>query len=533
MSQPYLQQQSTTAPLQAKDWDRPLLISLGLMLLVALWVAVVSHHHTALHHDMAEQFVWAHAWQLGYPKHPPLPTWLFLSALSVLPAVPATLYALSAVCIGLTGAFTYLAARELLPARAALCVGLLWSLMQPFSWRAWIYNHNTVLIMTVALTVFCAARAARLSQQTWWALAGVGAGLAMSTKLQAAIPLLGLLWALWRSGRLQSLASRQGIALSVLVAAVVSAAPLLWMATGHTNALAYATHQLGSGEGEGESMRLAQFVASELRMMGPTLVVLLIWVAWSRQVRSTEGDDAARSSRSEMVPGAWVEGLLILPLLFVLAMGLVGGAKLHAQWGVQTFQFVPLALVIWFQSAFEALSIRQLASVVGVVHAVALAIGSSPAAGKLHAPGAVEGYPSRELAAKVQADWQRLAPGCALRYAAAPFFEGGQLAAYVRSFPAVLEDDDATKSPWVDVINMKRQGSVVLKRTVDELPADAIHTPDMTLAPPARVKGVWPIVWGVRLPQGGCPVVSSGASQRSSREQVTTIAGRSPRKLGG
>ncbi|MGC4061293.1 MAG: glycosyltransferase family 39 protein [Aquabacterium sp.] len=337
------------------------------MVLVTVWVFTVSHHHTALHHDMAEQFVWAHAWQLGYPKHPPLPTWLFMSALSVLPPTPVTLYGLSALCIGLTGVFTFLAARELLPERAAISVALLWTLMQPFSWRAWIYNHNTVLVMTVALACHGTARAARLNSIGAWLLAGLGAGLAMSTKLQAAVPLLGLLWALWRSGALGKPGARRGLAWALALAVLVSAAPLLWMATGHTNALAYATHQLGSGEGEGESMRMGQFLASELRMLSPTLVVLLIWIIWAKQRHEVAPSDSAPTT-SKAALGAWVQGLLLIPLLFVLAMGMLGGAKLHAQWGVQTFQFAPLALVIWFESAYERLPARQLLAVAAVTH---------------------------------------------------------------------------------------------------------------------------------------------------------------------
>jgi 4-amino-4-deoxy-L-arabinose transferase-like glycosyltransferase len=473
------------------------------MILVAVWVFTVSHHHTALHHDMAEQFVWAHAWQLGYPKHPPLPTWLFMSALAVLPPVPLTLYGLSALCIGLTGVFTYLAARELLSERGAIGVALLWSLMQPFCWRAWIYNHNTVLVMTVALACFGTARAARVNSMGAWVLAGLGAGLAMSTKLQAAVPLLGMLWALWRNGALAKPAARKGLIGALTVAVLVSAAPLLWMATGHTNALAYATHQLGSGEGEGESMRMGQFVASELRMLSPTLIVLLAWIIWSKQRHDAAPSESVPAA-SKAALGAWVQGLLLVPLLFVLAMGLLGGAKLHAQWGVQTFQFAPLALVIWFESAYEQLAARQLLAAAAVVHVLALVLAVTPAGRKLHAPGAVEGYPSRELADKVRADWQRLAPNCPLRYVAAPFFEGGQLAAYAGGFPNVLEDDDPSKSPWIDVAEMTKQGSVVLKRTVGELPPGAIHTDTMYLAPPAHVKGVWPIVWAIRLPQGGC-----------------------------
>lgn len=486
----------------ASSWDRPWIASLCLMALVALWVALAASHHTALHHDMAEQFVWAQGWQLGYPKHPPLPTWLFMLAKSVLPPVPATLYGLSALCIGLTGVFTYLAARELMSPRMALCVAWLWGLQQPFGWRAWIYNHNTVLVMTVAMAVYFAARVSRRGDQLSWAGAGVAAGLAMSTKLQAAVPLVGVLWALWRSGALESLAARKGAAMAVVLAALVSAAPLWWMATGHTNALAYASHQLGSGEGEGEAIRLGQFVVSELRMLAPALVVLLFWVArsYGKAGAPAAGDGATAPARL----GPWVEGLLLFPLIFMVAVGMLGGAKLHAQWGVQTFQFVAVALVAWFGPVFARASERSLFAATALVQVLALLLAASTTGAKLHAPGAVQGYPSRELAARVQADWQRLAPSCPLRYVDAPFFEGGQMAAYAAGAPAVLQDapqgGDAAQAAAV-----RRSGSVVMRYLAQDLPPDVVHTPDMVLIPPRQVKGVVPIVWGIRPPSGDCP----------------------------
>ncbi|HEX5312333.1 ArnT family glycosyltransferase [Aquabacterium sp.] len=495
---------TTAAAATARSPDRPWLVVWCVLALVAAWVALSAHTHTALHHDMAEQFVWAHSWQLGYPKHPPLPTWLFMLAQTFLPPRPATLYGLSALCIGLTGVFTYLASRELMGPRLALFAACLWGLQQPFGWRAWIYNHNTVLVMTVSMAVYFAARAARRGEQWAWAGVGLGAGLAMSTKLQAAVPLVGILWALWRSGVMESLAARKGAAMAVLLGALVSAAPLLWMATGHTNALTYATHQLGSGEAEGESMRMGQFIVSELRMLAPALLVLMIWVARSYGQAGTQANAHSARGDNHAFIRAWVEGLLFVPIAFVLAMGIFGGAKLHAQWGVQTFQFMAIALVAWFGGQFARSRTRALLLTVALFQGVMLVVAASPAGQRLHAPGAVQGYPAQELADRVQADWQALAPGCALRYADAPFFEGGQLSAYGRGFPAVRQTGPKQDSPWIDEADMEAKGSVVMRHLAQQLPPDVIHTPEMALVPPPRVKGVVPIVWGVRLPKGPC-----------------------------
>jgi hypothetical protein len=296
--------------------------------------------------------------------------------------------------------------------------------------------------------------------------------------------------------------------MAVVLAVLVSAAPLLWMATGHTNAMAYASHQLGSGEGEGESIRLGQFLVSELRMMAPALVVLLIWVA--RSYRGQAGRTVGGTDVADMAATRhWVQGLLFFPLVFMLAVGMLGGAKLHAQWGVQTFQFMAMALVAWFGAMFARADLRGLLAVAVVVQGVTLLVAASPAGAKLHAPGAVQGYPSRELAARVLADWRRVVPACPLRYVDAPFFEGGQMAAYAGNFPIVLQEGPLQDSPWVDETAMQAAGSVVMRHQAAALPPDVQHTPDMVLIPPASVKGVVPIVWGIRLPKGDCRGLAS------------------------
>ena len=224
-------------------------VALAVSVLVATWVAVSFYQHTALHQDMAEQFVWVHGWQWGYPKHPPLPTWLFRAALEILPPDPALLYGLAALCISLTGVFTFLMARELLGRRLALQVILLWSLQQPFSWRAWLYNHNTVLVMCIAATAWCGLVANKRSDWRWWLGAGVAAGLALLTKAQALVPLAGIAWALWRSDAFQSVATRRGIVMAAGIGLLLCVPWLSWVIVGgHNDVFIYASHQLGGGD---------------------------------------------------------------------------------------------------------------------------------------------------------------------------------------------------------------------------------------------------------------------------------------------
>lgn len=498
--------QTATLGGRARPWPAPGWVVLGILLLCALWVWVPASQHTALPHDMAEQFVWAHAWQLGYPKHPPLPTWLFMAALQCLPAQPATLYGLAALCIGATGVFTYLGARTLLGEQSGLAVAILWGLQQPFSWRAWIYNHNTVLVMGVAMTMMCLVQAVKAKPHSeqqghgWWLAAGLGAGLALDTKLQALVPLAGMVWALWRSGALRAKQVRTGVGCAVAVAALLSAAPLWWMLTGHTNGLAYAQHQFDA-TGPAHAARFGAFVASALRMVLPALLMLQCWVWWARRLAVQNPPDPGGQHLA--TSRAWVEGLLLLPLLATLSSGLLGAATLHAQWGVQTFQFMALGLVVWQREAIGRLPTQWMPLSGAVVHALSLGLAASPQGAKLHAPGAAQGYPAASLARQVQQDWARLAGPCPLRYVAGPFFEAGQLSAYLPSHPVVLENGDPGKSPWVDTADMARVGSVVLASSPGGLPAQAFHDRTMVLTPDAWVKGVGTAYWAIVPPTDG------------------------------
>ena len=43
---------------------------------LAIWVSLSAFINTSQFGDNFEQFNWAHSWEWGYWKHPPLTTWL-------------------------------------------------------------------------------------------------------------------------------------------------------------------------------------------------------------------------------------------------------------------------------------------------------------------------------------------------------------------------------------------------------------------------------------------------------------------------
>ena len=173
------------------------LLPLFALLMAALWVLVPALINPGQPGDHFEQFTWAHSMEWGYHKHPPLPTWLLAIAIKALGATPYATYLLAGLMVVGTGVFTWLVARELLGARVAALAIVLWGLHWAFSWKAQMLNHNSVMMCCIALAAWLAIRAARReSGWGWWIALGLVGGLAMLSKYQSAIPLVGIILAL-------------------------------------------------------------------------------------------------------------------------------------------------------------------------------------------------------------------------------------------------------------------------------------------------------------------------------------------------
>ena len=115
-----------------------------------------------------EQLIWIRSLELGYYKHPPLPTWIMAAAAFVFgPSIGLT-YILGAVLtLGSLAIFWSLLCR--MRGKAYATVAILAALSITFySGRLYYYNHNVLLMLWVALTAWLSWRlAVRPSLGTW------------------------------------------------------------------------------------------------------------------------------------------------------------------------------------------------------------------------------------------------------------------------------------------------------------------------------------------------------------------------------
>ena len=496
-------------------WSAPPFWFIALFVVAAqcVWVGGSAITNTALFPDSAEQFIWSQSLEWGYYKHPPLTTWLFAGALYVFGPHPWVAGFLSGACLAATGLLTWAIAARLLGPRLALFSVLLWSLQQPFSVRAYLYNHNVPLVLCVALCAWAVLAASQRPQRArLWALAGLAAGLGLLVKYQALLPLLGLIWALWRSGAFARPGVVRGLAGAIVIALLVCAPHLAWLITHHAPTLDYVSEAVETLTLGARTHQLTAFMVLQLRTLLPALLCAGLWVAMSRWA-TTRTPQAARCAAVDdngllgRERRAWLEGLVVVPITLVLAASAFGGMHLQGQWGMQSLQFAALGVVALLATRLSHLTPRAGVGIAAAVHAVGA--GLVVHLGLLHARAPEDATHSLQygkaqvITDAILADWRKITP-CPLGYIVGDSHLAGLVSAYSGTHPPVLEAGDPRKSPWIDAEKMRRAGSVHIAVSVDLLPPGAIHHPDMTL-PPIVWRRPMALVWGIVPPATACP----------------------------
>ncbi len=442
------------------------LVPLIVLLTLVCWVLATVAVSTGQWGDHLEQFVWAHGVQWGYHKHPPLPTWLLAATIS---AFGPSIYwadALALVCLMGAALFTYGVARELFGREVAALALLLLSLMHAYSGRASLFNHNSVMLLTVSGAAWCVLGALK-PDGSWsmWLLAAVAAALAILSKYQAVVPLAGIVLAAALTGELAPPRARRGLAAAVAVALVLLAPHLIWL-YGHGAALGYATQQGRSLTGAERAWNVVSFLVQQLRyLIGPLLLFGLLSL-----LPGPRTDRIAGQTRRQR---AWLVGLVAFPFWATVLTGPLFGIELQNHWGYQALQFVTLWLA-WRLRPLAPVASGSWIAVALAIHGVLLAIALADP--DIHTGKAVRvdgNYPAQALADAVAADWKDDSL-CPLRLVVGPSFEAGIVSVYGGGTARVLEDGSYAKSPWIAPAEVTRHGAVYVASDPAKLPTKGV-----------------------------------------------------------
>lgn len=444
-------------------------VSLAMVVLWALWAA---YFNSAQFGDNVEQFNWAQSLELGYHKHPPLPSWLLGAVIKFFGPSVYWAYVLAALCLLGTASLTWLIGRDLVGDRLAAAATVLWGLNMTFSQRAQLYNHNTVLVLWFAATVWFAMRACRTSRAApwWWLATGLAAGAATLSKYQALVPLAGLLLALAWSGRLKRSAQWGGVLLAIVAMIAVCAPHIVWVAQHDFSTLRYASEAI---ESSGPSQRVGfvvSFVANQVRLWFPALLALGLCWAWGRL--SPPMTQRSADATAQIAPDfpIWMFGLLWAGLGVLAVMALGAGASLRNHWGVQALQFFGVWLA-WRWDRRWPLDLTRLVGVAIALHAASLAwyaIEHRDPTTVLTKRRIDTMYPASRLARAAVAHWAQTT-NCPMRYVAGTVFDAGLVSLYSGGRLEVFDNESAT--PWIRPDDLRRQGALYVVDDGDAVPA--------------------------------------------------------------
>lgn len=433
---------------------RPRLTLLLAFATVWLWIFLAAILNESQLGDSLEQFIWAQSFEWGYWKHPPLSTWLMYWAIHLIGPSHLWPYLLNAALYAITLYSTFKIAELLFNADIASLTVLLLTLHYGFTRRAQLYNHNSVLVCFIALTVLVTLLALRDDKFGQWALAGLLAGLSLLVKYQAILPLVGILVAIGLNNDFQKRA--KGIFVAISVAFVTFSPHLYWVYETNFLPFSYGSNYLHHLDFEDRTERQLAFFFTQFRYYLPLIFFILLLQVFSFAKLTKHHGSRIYFNRRQR---AWLIGLLGTPLILILFISFASGANLQGQWGMQSTQFLVLLVAPWLFHKFGSFTRGHLI-VWGGVQLVALFIfvlqGTGVFLYNTHR-SAIRELPAKLFVKEAYTFWTSHTD-CPLLYLSGSSALSSIISAYSDQKIFVLEDSDFRKTPWIDNTQLIHHG---------------------------------------------------------------------------
>lgn len=456
-----LQAKSPRIPLLARP-PRAGLVVLCLLGIVVVWTLLTSLSHSAPDLDGMEELVWASSLELGYTKHPPLPSWFMHFATRLL-GQPIWLPFLMGQLFSALGLwFVWKLGREITTPWRALMIMLLTSVTAYFSLRGTIYNHNTAQLWSVTASIWLFYRALRDQRRQDWIWLGLVCGLAMLTKYSAVILFAAFFVYLLRSGSWRQRQTWLGLAWASLAFMVTLSPHLWWLAQHQFEPLLYADASLQTSSRLAALGTLLSFVLDQIGRLSPMLLVLGPWWLWRRQGHDRAPGYAANDeSFSAAMPTSryWLEippqdqqfllWVGLTPFISTILISALLGSRLEASWG-STFFVLFGFYALWCLRGDEGVQLRRILILTACAHLV-LALGYAAGRGPLAywtGTASRSTYPGPALAELALQHWQQHQPGRPLRVVVANTWLGGNIAVHTGTATRVYIDANDAQSPW-------------------------------------------------------------------------------------
>lgn len=483
-------------PLFADEHIARALLVLGL-LQILMWGASAWLAYSSTELDSAEQLSWGTALQLGYWKHPPLPSWIMHGVLALIPPSAVLPLVMTQIGVVIALGLAWCLAREILPPRQAALSVLMTSLILYHNAGADSFNHNTVLLPFQAATTLAFFLAVRRGSMRWWAAAGLFAGLAMLVKYVAAIHFAGLLLYLLLDRSAHHRRTFAGMLVGAVVFALVVSPHVYWLHINGYPPMQYAHSVMLPLTGIRSAFAsVCDFLLTQCYRVIP-LLPLLVYVARLRKAEPAKDNHAVGmviSRRDQLF--VWIAA--VAPLLITIIFSLVSGFKLEARWGANAFLLAGMLAIVVIRPFISADRLKNIMGITLVAHLVlclGLVLGKSVIA-EHFGRRTRSNFPAAELAQQAERTW-RAQTDAPLRYVATDIWLGGNLRASGLPGVSVLVDGDHAKSPWIKQEDVYACGMMVIDDEINTVRAGVPDPQELhALMENAAASGSWTLNWG-------------------------------------
>ena len=412
---------------------------------VAIWTAyfTITNAPMAIHHDMAEAYVWGREFQLGYNQHPPFWAWVCGVWFSVLPRTGWAFALLSCLNagIGLIGAWMLLG-NFVTGHRRIAATALL--LLTPFyTFLSYRYNANSIFLSIWPWTLYFFVRSIERRGIGDALLFGVCIGLGLMSKYYALI--LGascFLAALQHPARASYFASVRPY-ISAIVAAAICAPHIWWLLSSGAPPVRYLAQI--SGRDFGSTARYAAIALFGAVAQNAVVFAVVAFVGrtgprdWIASLRQLWREPKFRLLTT----------LALAPLALTIVAAIVLRTKISTNMTIGVFSLVPL-LAIEIAGVRDDARLSHIATrLAAALTLISLAL--SPAIALVKASLTTDGaaiQPRQELADAATRLW-REKTSRPLSYVAGSFAYDNAVAFYSADRPHSFERFDFFRNRWV------------------------------------------------------------------------------------
>jgi 4-amino-4-deoxy-L-arabinose transferase-like glycosyltransferase len=249
-----------------------------LVLLIAAIVRLLVAAVVPLYPDEAFYWEWSRRLAAGYSEHPAMVALFIRAGTALFGDTPLGVRLLMVFC-GAGAAWAAMqAARAVADAHAGDVAAILVTAIPVLSSAFLLATPDAPLLMFVALTLMCVARALTATAGPralhWWLGAGLAAGLAMTSKYTAVLIPVGVAFAIGGTSSLRSALRTAGPYVATLVASLIMLPTLRWNAAhGWVSFQAQIAHGLGQSPGSAWRREL-ELLGGQVLLASPILFAL-------------------------------------------------------------------------------------------------------------------------------------------------------------------------------------------------------------------------------------------------------------------